>query len=130
MFSVRAYEKLLRPLARSLSSSAVTRPIPPKRGIESPEAFLKAIGRSSDSKLSSLSESLSEWSNFWKLGGLEMKKAGVPVKDRRYILWSMEKYRLGWAIKDFAHEPKPKKKIRGRGPSVQFGKRIRSRRDR
>ena len=32
---------------------------------------------------------------------------------RRYILWCMEKYRQGFDIKDFAHEPKPKKKIRG-----------------
>ncbi|KZT23470.1 hypothetical protein NEOLEDRAFT_1069437, partial [Neolentinus lepideus HHB14362 ss-1] len=98
--------------------------------IETPEAFLKAIGRSSDTKLSSLSESLAEWNSFWQLRGSEMKQASVPVRDRRYILWSMEKYRLGWAIKDFAHEPKPRKQIRGRGPSVQFGKRIRSRRDR
>jgi hypothetical protein len=31
----------------------------------------------------------------------------------RYILWSMEKFRLGEDPSDFAHAPKPKKKIRG-----------------
>ncbi|KNZ73045.1 hypothetical protein J132_01430 [Termitomyces sp. J132] len=48
---------------------------------------------------------------------------------RRYILWCMEKYRSGLPIESFAHEPRPKKTVRGWGPSVQNGKRIRSRRD-
>ncbi|KAI0953170.1 hypothetical protein AcW1_007464 [Taiwanofungus camphoratus] len=59
-----------------------------------------------------------------------MKKAGLAVRDRRYILWSMEKYRRGEDPASFAHPPSPKKKIRGRGPAVQNGKRIRSRRHR
>jgi hypothetical protein len=64
----------------------------------------------------------------------------------RYILWAMEHYRQGDHHSDYAHEAKPKKKIRGcgfsplaqvgrsgrtlnsHGPAVQFGKRIRSRR--
>jgi hypothetical protein len=66
------------------------------------------------------------------LTGPKMKAASVNVKDRRcvlvtrangcrladmcphrYILWAMNKYRLGLAPKDFKHEPKPKKKVRG-----------------
>ena len=46
----------------------------------------------------------------------------------RYILWCMEKFRNGLPVEEFAHELKPKKKIRGWGPAVQNGKRIRSRR--
>jgi len=57
-----------------------------------------------------------------------MRQAGVGVKDRRYILWCLNKFRLGEDPSEFAHAERPKKKIRGWGPSVQFGKRIRSRR--
>lgn len=35
----------------------------------------------------------------------------------RYILWAMNKYRLGQDPKKFAHEAKPKKTIRGWVPS-------------
>lgn len=66
----------------------------------------------------------------------------------RYILWCMGKFRQGLNPAQFAHPPKPKKKIRGyvappsfplcvcslchiiisHGPAVQNGKRIRSKR--
>ena len=36
----------------------------------------------------------------------------------RYILWSMQKYRLGQAPEEFAHPPKPKRKIRGYAPCI------------
>ncbi|KAJ6585162.1 hypothetical protein B0H19DRAFT_881407, partial [Mycena capillaripes] len=91
--------------------------------IGTPDAFLKAIGRSCDTKLS-----IENWDDFWKQGGRNLKSAGVGVRDRRYILWCMEKYRSGLSVEEFAHDPKPKKTIRGWGPSVQNGKRIRSRR--
>jgi hypothetical protein len=63
-----------------------------------------------------------------------MRRAGVGVKDRRYvlesdsilsvyhsdlnvvcsyILWSLEKFRQGHDPADFAHPERPKKKIRG-----------------
>ncbi|KAK7690018.1 hypothetical protein QCA50_006662 [Cerrena zonata] len=112
-------------LVRTLVNKAEFRPVPSARdSIASPTDFLKAIGRSSETKL----EAPEKWEDFWRLDGNALKKANIPVTDRRYILWSMQKYRLGEAPEDFAHPPKPKKKIRGRGPAVQFGKRIRSRR--
>ncbi|KAH8104581.1 IGR protein motif-domain-containing protein [Cristinia sonorae] len=111
---------------RTLVNHAASRPIPPPRGtIDSPVAFLKAIGRSAETKLPAVPES---WEELWKLNGQVLKKAGVAVKDRRYIMWSMEKYRMGEDPAEFAHPPRPKRTIRGRGPSVQNGKRIRSRR--
>ncbi|KAI0781963.1 IGR protein motif-domain-containing protein [Abortiporus biennis] len=111
---------------RTLVNRAALKTAPPKRGgITSPELFLKAIGRSADTKVTAES-----WTDLWKLNGHALKKSGVPVKDRRYILWAMEKFRQQEDPAEFAHERKPKKKIRGRGPAVQNGKRIRSRRHR
>ncbi|OAX38770.1 hypothetical protein K503DRAFT_792328 [Rhizopogon vinicolor AM-OR11-026] len=92
--------------------------------ISTPQDFLKAIGRSSETKIS-----IDSWDAFWRTSGSDMKNAGLSIQDRRYILWCMEKFRQNQPIEVFAHEPRPKKKIRGRGPAVQFGKRIRSRRD-
>ncbi|KAG2037790.1 hypothetical protein BDR03DRAFT_956183 [Suillus americanus] len=93
--------------------------------ISTPQDFLKAIGRSSETKIS-----IDSWDAFWRTSGWDMKNAGLSIQDRRYILWCMEKFRQNHPIEGFAHEERPKKKIRGRGPAVQFGKRIRSRRDR
>ncbi|TFY66729.1 hypothetical protein EVG20_g4363 [Dentipellis fragilis] len=109
---------------RSLQNKALNRPVPAPRGsIGTPEDFLKAIGRSAETKVQ-----YESWEDLWRASGLEMRKAGIPVKDRRYIMWSMEKYRQGQDPSDFAYEAKGKKKIRGWGPAVQNGKRIRSRR--
>ncbi|KAJ7505147.1 hypothetical protein B0H11DRAFT_1708771 [Mycena galericulata] len=98
--------------------------IPAAESIRTPEDFLKAIGRSAETKLS-----IESWDEFWNQSGVNLKSAGVGVRDRRYILWCMEKYRNGLPVEEFAHEMKPKKTIRGWGPSVQNGKKIRSRRD-
>ncbi|KAF8073684.1 hypothetical protein FPV67DRAFT_1478911 [Lyophyllum atratum] len=133
------------PLTRSIVNRAAARPVPPTRGIDNllplapthvltsttpvtesittPVDFLKAIGRSSETKVT-----VENWQDLWKLSGHDLRKSGLAVRDRRYILWCMEKYRSGLPIASFAHEPKPKKTIRGWGPSVQNGKRIRSRR--
>jgi len=130
-------------LARSVFNRAATRPVPPPQGIHlpppaSPNAltlqhgtdtiatpgdFLKAIGRSSETKVT-----VEKWEDFWKTSGHDLKKSGLGVRDRRYILWCMEKFRSGTPIKEFAHEARPKKTVRGWGPSVQNGKRLRSRR--
>ncbi|EDR13723.1 uncharacterized protein LACBIDRAFT_309011 [Laccaria bicolor S238N-H82] len=153
-------------LSRSLASAAATRPIPPVGGstmlppallrqrltipsasgsIATPSDFLTAIGRASETKLS-----VESWDQLWRMTGPDMRKAGIAVRDRRfvvllvcivssaaflnpfaftrYILWCMEKFRTGIPIEEFAHEPQPKKTIRGWGPCVQNGKRIRSRR--
>jgi hypothetical protein len=95
--------------------------------ISTPQDFLKAIGRSSETKIS-----IDSWDAFWRTSGWDMKNAGLSVQDRRsvtlrlccslpvhhtrmhrYILWCMEKFRQNQPIEGFAHEEKPKKKIRG-----------------
>ncbi|KDQ62529.1 hypothetical protein JAAARDRAFT_203636 [Jaapia argillacea MUCL 33604] len=100
-------------------------PQPPSRrdDIRTPQAFLKAIGRQADTMLSP-----KRWKELWDTRGPDLKEKGLSVKDRRYILWCMHKYRNGLMPDEFAHKPKPKKKVRGWGPAVQNGKRIRSRR--
>ncbi|TFK70406.1 hypothetical protein BDN72DRAFT_818920 [Pluteus cervinus] len=111
-------------LCRGVANRAALRPVPPPReSIASPQDFLKAIGRSSETKLQ-----IENWDAFWKTSGYDLKKAGLAVRDRRYILWCMEKFRLGQRVETFAHEPRGKKTVRGWGPVVQNGKRIRSRR--
>ncbi|KAG2010040.1 vacuolar fusion protein MON1 [Coprinopsis cinerea AmutBmut pab1-1] len=115
-----------RSFATTVTSAGTERVVPPPRGpgkIRTPEAFLKAIGREADTKLSA-----DGWQQFWMLSGQDMRKAGLAVRDRRYILWCMEKYRQGVPIEEFAHEATPKKTIRGWGPKVQNGERIRSKR--
>ncbi|KAJ3817828.1 IGR protein motif-domain-containing protein [Lentinula raphanica] len=113
-------------LNRTFVNRALTKPIPPtNETITTPNDFLKNIGRSMDTKLSPVPES---WDDFWRMSGLDLRKAGMGVKDRRYALWCMSKYRRGLAVEEFAHEQKPQKTVRGWGPSVQNGKRIRSKR--
>ncbi|KAF9241169.1 hypothetical protein BU15DRAFT_45264 [Melanogaster broomeanus] len=111
---------------RSFQNGAALKPVPPPRGeITTPRDFLRTIGRSAETKVS-----IDSWEAFWRTSGHDLRKAGLTVKDRRYILWCMEKYRQDVPFKLFVHEPKPKKKVRGRGPRVQDGKFIRSRRAR
>ena len=80
---------------RSINSRAAFAPVPPindpsvfssppprsnhLESIKSPADFLKAIGRSCETKVS-----VESWSDFWKKDGPSFKKDGVPVRDRRY----------------------------------------------
>lgn len=47
--------------------------------VESPADFLKSIGRGSETKF----EAPEKWEDFWKVDGNVLKKANVPVADRR-----------------------------------------------
>ena len=83
-------------LTRSINSRAALTPVPPIRdtgvlsspqlrpnyyheSIKSPADFLKAIGRSCETKIS-----VESWEDFWKKDGLLLKRDGVSVQDRRY----------------------------------------------
>ncbi|EPT05258.1 hypothetical protein FOMPIDRAFT_1057540 [Fomitopsis schrenkii] len=115
---------LIPRFCRTLVNKAALRPVPAATGpISTPESFLKAIGRSADTKVKAES-----WEDLWAMNRLRLKEAGVDTKARRYILWCMAKFRQGLDPAQFAHPPKPRKKIRGHGPAVQNGKRIRSKR--
>ena len=55
----------------------------------------------------------------------KLECAGVPVKERKYILWALEKYRQGLEPSEFVRSVKKPKKVRGWGPRVQKGYRVR-----
>lgn len=84
---------------RSFQNKAVLKPVPPPQGIvyasrvnlgadesdvlgdiTTPQAFLSAIGRSAETKVS-----IDSWDAFWRTSGYDLKKAGVAVKDRRQV---------------------------------------------
>ena len=52
--------------------------------IATPEDFLKAIGRSSETKIS-----FDTWDNLWKTNGQALKKAGLATRDRRYVAFAV-----------------------------------------
>ncbi|CUA67474.1 hypothetical protein RSOLAG22IIIB_03126 [Rhizoctonia solani] len=99
-------------------------PLPPStQGVgkyQTPQDLLAAIGRSSETKLK-----VESWDDLWRMRGEEMKQAGLTPAERRYILWALEKVRQGCDPAKIAIKEKPKKTIRGWGPRVQNGKRVR-----
>ncbi|KAG5341115.1 hypothetical protein C0989_011338 [Termitomyces sp. Mn162] len=48
--------------------------------ITTPAEFLKAIGRSSETKLE-----VDQWDALWKLSGHDLRQKGLAVRDRRYV---------------------------------------------
>ncbi|KAK4689894.1 hypothetical protein P7C73_g175, partial [Tremellales sp. Uapishka_1] len=90
-----------------------------------PIDLLSKIGRNAEKKLASNVESWDGLNELWKKGGEGLKDAGLGIKDRRYILWAFNKYSLGNLPSTFITPPTPPKKIRGWGPRVQNGVRVR-----
>ena len=90
--------RVTQTFARSFQNKAALRPVPPPQGIVSarrinlrvradgsdlgdittPQAFLSAVGRSAETKVT-----IDSWDAFWHTSGYDLKKAGVAVKDRR-----------------------------------------------
>ena len=60
-----------------------------------------------------------EWEELFRLNNQKLNKMGLGVKDRRYLLWCLEKFRQGGDPRSFAKEEKPKKTVRGWGPPVR-----------
>ncbi|KDN51422.1 hypothetical protein K437DRAFT_254834 [Tilletiaria anomala UBC 951] len=115
--------------AAGAATIARVKPIPqPRDGIDTPSAFLAAISRAPRRDLASdsnIATALGEdWSEMFKLRGDDLKKKGVSVAERRYLLWALERFRQGQDPKKFAYQPKPKKLVRGWGARVQKGTRV------
>ena len=100
---------LSSPFFRKFQTHALSKPVPPPRGryvsssrkrtrkthvvagdISTPESFLRAIGRSSETKLS-----VDGWEALWKTNSLALKKAGLAVRDRRYVALAET---VGWRL--------------------------------
>jgi hypothetical protein len=52
--------------------------------IDTPEAFLRSIGRGAEEKVD-----IGDWTQFWRTGGSELRAANVDVKDRKCVLHSI-----------------------------------------
>ncbi|WFD37476.1 uncharacterized protein MJAP1_000420 [Malassezia japonica] len=111
------------------ASTAAFRPVPAPRGsVDTPKAFLEAISKTrrnlaeNSTCVSALGE---DWEAMFRLTSEKLKGEGVSPQHRKYILWSLEKFRQGEDPKEFAYDIKKKKKVRGWGPRVQKGIRVR-----
>jgi len=67
------------------------REVPVARKGMTVELFLKRIGRMNDK----YTDKFTSWEHFWSHDGRMLKKAGVDLRDRKYILNWMSKYRNG-----------------------------------
>lgn len=84
-FDFSAYQNKPRPSGRTASKS-----IPqPRNGIDTPEAFLKAIGRGCEQ----FSTKFTDWDRLFTATSAEMESLGIPVRARKYILSWREQYR-------------------------------------
>ncbi|WFD36341.1 hypothetical protein MCUN1_003220 [Malassezia cuniculi] len=109
--------------------SSAVRPVPPPRGgISTPKDFLTAISKTrrnladNSACVSAVGE---DWNAMFGLTTSALKEAGVSVRDRKYLLRAFEAYRQGREPSEFAYDIKKKKIVRGWGPRVQKGIRVR-----
>ncbi|GAA6037727.1 hypothetical protein JCM8097_002311 [Rhodosporidiobolus ruineniae] len=93
----------------------------PREPYTDPTALLSASRRG----LESYADKLGDWAELFKKSGTELRDAGMSVKESRYTLWLLEQFRQGHDVAKVAVPKTPAKKIRGWGPRVQNGKRIR-----
>ncbi|KAK4052611.1 hypothetical protein OIO90_004239 [Microbotryomycetes sp. JL221] len=96
----------------------------PREPTTTPESLLKAAGRGLEQYSTKLGEDLN-WASLFTKTGQQLADAGMTTKERRYLMWILEKYRQGHDVKAVSIPAKPKKKYRGWGPKIQFGKRVR-----
>ncbi|GAA5850472.1 hypothetical protein JCM3766R1_006572 [Sporobolomyces carnicolor] len=96
-------------------------PIAPFDNVES---ILKASGRGLDQYSEKLQDS--SFANLFQKTSTELRdQVGMTVKESKYFLRVLEKYRQGFNPDQVAISEKPKKTIRGWGPRVQNGVRVR-----
>ncbi|WWD21185.1 hypothetical protein CI109_105669 [Kwoniella shandongensis] len=96
----------------------------PSTETPTPEALLIKIGRNADKKLTPFAESWEKLNEVW-LRTQKLQDLGLGIKERRYILWAFSKYSQGNNPSTFIRPPKPPKKVRGWGPKIQNGVRVR-----
>ncbi|GMK56508.1 hypothetical protein CspeluHIS016_0303480 [Cutaneotrichosporon spelunceum] len=89
-----------------------------------PADLLTKIGRNADKKLGDKVPDWKSLSELYLKGTKPMGDAGMTPRERRYVMWALERYSHGDAPSTFIRPPKPPKKIRGWGPRVQNGKRV------
>ncbi|GAA5891591.1 hypothetical protein JCM8208_007332 [Rhodotorula glutinis] len=112
-------------LARAIHAPAAVDPsrrVPKPRGkYTDPTAILAASKRG----LESYADKMGSWDEAFTKTSAELRDAGMTVKESRYTLWLLEKYRQGHDPLSVAVPPTPKKLVRGWGDRVQNGIRVR-----
>ncbi|CEQ42526.1 SPOSA6832_04348, partial [Sporobolomyces salmonicolor] len=87
-----------------------------------PAAVLAASKRN----LGQYADKFENWAALFSKTSAQLRdEVGMQVKESRYLLWLLEKYRQGHNPDAVAVPPTPKKTIRGWGPRIQNGKRVR-----
>lgn len=81
--------------------------------------LLSSFGRNLQDKCK-----VENWEQLFTRRSIDFERMGLSTRDRKYLLWCLEKFRQGEYPDSFAHEPKPKKEFRAWGPRVQHGKRV------
>ncbi|KAK8844154.1 hypothetical protein IAR55_006948 [Kwoniella newhampshirensis] len=125
--SLRASSSRL-PLPRMISTTSRVMEkarLGPSTETPTPEALLSRIGRNADKKLTPFAESWDKLNEVW-LKTQKLQDVGLAIKERRYILWAFSRYSQGSNPSSFIRPPKPSKKVRGWGPKIQNGVRVRA----
>ncbi|BGP43209.1 hypothetical protein JCM10449v2_007237 [Rhodotorula kratochvilovae] len=117
--AARAPARTFLPSTRAIHAPAAVDAL--QRAYTDPAALLAASKRG----LESYADKLGDWAELFGKSGAELRDAGMTVKESRYTLWLLEKYRQGHDPARVAVAPTPKKTIRGWGPKVQNGVRVR-----
>lgn len=65
--------------------------------INSPLSFLVAIGRNSVE----VADKFKSWGHLFQSNGKKMKKLGLTPKQRKYILWNVNRFNLGFELREF-----------------------------
>jgi hypothetical protein len=73
-----------------LPESRPKRPVPPPRNGMTVEKFLKTIGRGCEEYIDKL-----DWEKLFTSTGFKLKQLGIPIRQRKWILLWVEKYRQG-----------------------------------
>ncbi|GAA5990372.1 hypothetical protein JCM10908_007341 [Rhodotorula pacifica] len=119
---VRSSTPALRRAIHAPAAIDATKRVPKPRGpYTDPASLLSASKRG----LESYAEKLGNWSELFTKTSGDLRDAGMDIKQTRYTLWLLEKYRQGHDPATVAVAATPKKTIRGWGPKVQNGKRVR-----
>ncbi|GAA5918082.1 hypothetical protein JCM5296_006754 [Sporobolomyces johnsonii] len=94
----------------------------PREPFNTPAAVLAASKRNLDQ----YADKFDTWAALFTKSGDQLRnEVGMQVRESRYLLWLLEKYRQGYNPDTVAIPPTPKKTIRGWGPKIQNGKRVR-----
>ncbi|GAA5919889.1 hypothetical protein JCM1841_002096 [Sporobolomyces salmonicolor] len=94
----------------------------PREPFHTPAAVLAASKRN----LGQYADKFENWAALFSKTSAQLRdEVGMQVKESRYLLWLLEKYRQGHNPDAVAVPPTPKKTIRGWGPRIQNGKRVR-----